>query len=108
MGNFDSLLENNEKPFLRLSTVNFNSTPKSGHILPSPFRSSKGKKSFAQDINLKISRINFENKQIKSSYAINNPFLPPLASPVHHKAARMNEIIDQVMESSFYEDTNDN
>lgn len=42
---------------------------------------------------------------MKSSYAINNPFMPPMASPVHHKAAKMNEIIDQVMESSFYEDS---
>ncbi len=51
--------------------------------------------------------MNFENKQMKSSHAINNPFMPPLASPVHLKAARMNEIIDQVMESSFYDENLD-
>lgn len=31
---------------------------------------------------------------MKSSYAINNPYLPPILTPMQHKAAKFNEIID--------------
>lgn len=47
-----------------------------------------------EDFGLKLSRINFESKNMKSSHAIQQPFMPPLASPMAHKAAKINEMID--------------
>lgn len=50
-----------------------------------------------QELNLNIQRINFESKNMQSSYAINNPYMPPMASPAAHKAQRLNELIENVL-----------
>eukprot|EP00347_Sterkiella_histriomuscorum_P013006 403366373 len=118
ISNYDSLIDQNQislrnqDGFNRQSTVgstksSHNRTGSNNAFDYKQNNSARGQRSIVSDLNLKISRINFENKQMKSSYAINNPFMQPLASPLHQKAARMNEIIDQVMESSIYEDNFD-
>ncbi|CDW80011.1 UNKNOWN [Stylonychia lemnae] len=115
---FDSLLEKSDHESLkesykhsRQSSIAYNSNSSGKQSQPfnyAPSLTARPQRNFANDIQLKISRANFEHKNMKSSYAINNPFMPPLQSPLHQKAARMNEIIDSVMESSFYDDALDN
>lgn len=44
---------------------------------------------------------------MQSNFAINNPHKAPMASPIYHKAAKFNELINQVLDSalSSYDDS---
>lgn len=61
----------------------------------------KKKDSLIEDFNFRLQRINFESKNMQSSYAINNPHMAPMASPVQQKAAKFNELISQVLDYSL-------
>mmetsp|Transcript_41773 Transcript_41773/g.40121 ORF Transcript_41773/g.40121 Transcript_41773/m.40121 type:complete len:112 (+) Transcript_41773:1361-1696(+) len=63
--------------------------------------SARGKRdSLIGDFQLRLSRINFESKNMQSSHAINNPFMPQMGTPLFQKAARINAVISQVLEYS--------
>lgn len=61
-----------------------------GNKMKSP---GKKKDSLIDDFNFRLQRINFESKNMQSTFAINNPHKLPMPSPVQHKAARFNELI---------------
>ena len=81
--------------------------------VPSPHKSARaniganGNRSFADSVSLNIAKMNFESSQKKSTYAINNPHLPPLVSPIHERATRLGEILDQVIDSNVFNDNLD-
>jgi hypothetical protein len=40
--------------------------------------------------------MHFESKNLKSTHAINNPYMPPLVSPISTKVNRINSMLMQV------------
>jgi hypothetical protein len=52
-----------------------------------------------RQLSLNVSKLDFQNKRLKLSHAVQNPHQPPLVSPVHNHLRAVNNLIQDAFQS---------